>query len=164
MGQASRKIDKSTFLFFIPKWSDVKDPKEITSHKAKKTHSLSSAICHASFHFADSIQPRHLNPSLLGAVITAQDNHESNTKSVMNLVVDSSFEVNRDLFSKLIITDADENKLTILKARQINNSDAQKRANLPNEIFNYIYLVYCKNLFALAWYSDMTYIKSEKIA
>lgn len=37
--RAARKSGQSTFIFFTPKWSEIKDPKEISSCEAKKTHS-----------------------------------------------------------------------------------------------------------------------------
>lgn len=39
-----------------------------------------------------------------------------------------------------------------------NKSDFQKRANLPNEFFNYIYYASYRHLFFLACYDDMTYV------
>ena len=170
MGQAGKKDGQSTFVLFTPKWSEVIDPKEIANREAKKTHNLSSATSHASSQFSDSNWPRHLDPSPLSAVTTAQDDHESDTESVVGSVVDSGFEADgldmkdADLFSRLIITDADENQLKKKKARQTSKSDAQKRANLPDEIFNYLHMARCRRLFALAWYGDMTYAESERTA
>lgn len=169
MGRAGRKGGQSTFILFTPKWSEVKDPKEIANRKSGKTESSSSATSHASSQFSDSNRPKHLNPSPLSAVTTAQDDHESDTESVVGSVVDSvgsetdGFDMeDADLFSRLIITDADENQLKKKKARQTSKSDAQKRANLPDEIFNYIHVARCRRLFALAWYGDMTYAEPEE--
>lgn len=46
---------------------------------------------------------------------------------------------------------------------QANKSDLQKRANLPNEIFDYIHVALCTRLFSLAWYNDMIYAATEDI-
>lgn len=43
------------------------------------------------------------------------------------------------------------------KRKKAFQTDAAKRDNLPNEIFDYIYAAKCKRLFSLAWYDDKTY-------
>lgn len=41
--------------------------------------------------------------------------------------------------------------------KQASKTDAQKRANLPEEIFDYIHIAKCRRLFSLTWYDDPTY-------
>lgn len=73
----------------------------------------------------------------------------------MGPIIDSNSESNRldiedvDMFSRLIIINADENQLKKKKARQISKSDVQKQANLSDEIFNYIHMIYCRMLYIL---------------
>ncbi|MCJ1348467.1 hypothetical protein MMC31_006699 [Peltigera leucophlebia] len=165
MGRAGRKGSQSTFVLFTPKWSEVKDPKEIDKRMATKNHSSSSTASHASSQLSDSNRSKHSHPSPLSQMTTARDTNGSDTESAAGSVTSSvaDFEADgfdledADLFSGLIITDADENQLKKKKARQASKSDAQKRANLPDEIFDYIHVARCKRLFSLAWYGDMTY-------
>lgn len=156
MGRADRKGGQSTFVLFTLKWSEVKDPKKIINRKTKKTYSLSSATNHTSSQFFDSNWPRHINPSSLSAITIVQDDQELDNKSIVGSVVDSDSKANKlniedvNLFSRLIITDAIENQLKNKKTCQTSKSDIQNQVNLPDEIFNYIYVVYCRKLFILA--------------
>lgn len=43
-------------------------------------------------------------------------------------------------------------------AKRISQSDAEKRAQLPDEIFDYIHVAPCRRSFSLAWYDDSTYL------
>lgn len=55
-------------------------------------------------------------------------------------------------------TDADIAFQSKQSKKQASKSDAQKRAALFYEIFDYIYVVKCRRLFSLAWYDDQTYV------
>lgn len=107
----------------------------------------------ASSQLSYSNRPRNLNPSPLSAVTTAQDDYKLITESIVNSVgsIADGFDIKDvDLFSSWIITDAYDNQLKKKKARQTSKSDAQKWANLADEIFDFIYLARCKRFFALA--------------
>ena len=119
MGRAGRKENQLTFVLFTPKWSEVKDPKEIDKHMATKNQSSSSTASYANSQLSDSNQLKHSYPNPLSQMITPKDTNRSNTKSVASSVASSvvNFEANRfdfqdaDLFSGFIITNADENQL-----------------------------------------------------
>ena len=137
MGRAGRKGSQSTFVLFTPKWSEVKDPKEIDKHRATKNHRSSSTASHASSQLSDSNRPKHSHPSPLSQMTTARDTNGSDTESAAGSVASSvaDFEADgfdledADLFSGLIITDADENQLKKKKARQASKSDVKGGAS-----------------------------------
>lgn len=41
--------------------------------------------------------------------------------------------------------------------KKVSSTNAQKRANLPNKIFDYIFVAKCCRVFSLNWYDDSTY-------
>lgn len=82
------------------------------------------------------------------------------TESIVNLDVkgDVDEEVNDPKF--LLVLFATESEVTNQSKSakyQSNKSDLQKRANLPDEFFDYIHCALYRRLFSLAWYNDMTY-------
>lgn len=159
MGRAGRKGGQSTFVLFTPKWSAIKDQKEIKERKAKKSNTVKPN---------KSIQPA--SPLCQVPNASAEEDEESDNESVAGStagsVADSeakTFDMeDADLFGKLIITDADENQQKRKKQRQSSKTDAQKRARLPNEIFDYIHVAGCRRLFSLAWYGDTTYANIDR--
>ena len=54
-------------------------------------------------------------------------------------------------FSGILASDADQNQRQRKKELKANETDAAKRAKLPNEIFDYIHVARCRRLFSLAW-------------
>ena len=47
--------------------------------------------------------------------------------------------------------------------KQASKTDAQKRASLPDKIFDYIHVAECRRLFSLAWYDDAIYNNSKPL-
>ena len=60
----------------------------------------------------------------------------------------------------LLATEREDKMVKKNNEKKANKSDAKKRANLSNEIFNYIHVTPYRRLFSLAWYDDMTYTKN----
>lgn len=45
--------------------------------------------------------------------------------------------------------------------KKTSQTNAEKGANLPDKIFNYIYIAKCKRLFLLTWYDNEIYTSSS---
>lgn len=165
MGRAGRKEAQSTFVLFTPNWSKVIDANEIEIQKSKKDNTSRSA------QLSDSNRPVAQQASLLCLVSNAQEEDESDVDSITGLQADSftyseaeGYDIeDADLFSGFFITDADENHLKKKKQCHVSKMDAQKRAKLPDEIFDYIHVARCRRLFSLAWYGDMMYAEEASV-
>lgn len=57
----------------------------------------------------------------------------------------------------MVATEAEEDSNAKRARKQASKTDAQKRAKLPDELFDYIHAAKCRRLFSLAWYKDLTY-------
>lgn len=158
MGRAGRKGGQATFVLFTPKWSRIKDPKEIEDRKAKTKDGTGTT---GNAQLLDENRPI-AKISQLNQVLNA-DEDLSDAESVAGSAAGSEadFDIDdvdeADLISGLLATEADETQLSKKKERKSNKSDAAKRANLSEEIFEYIHVARCRRLYALAWYDDMTY-------
>ena len=62
-----------------------------------------------------------------------------------------------ELLSAFMAIEAEIEATKWSSKQQSNKTNAQKRANLSDEIFYYIHTIYCQRLFSLAWYNNMTY-------
>ena len=89
------------------------------------------------------------------------ENNLSNLEFVTKL--ESDFELNKeaDLFSRMLVLDANQNQRQRKKDLKANKIDVEKRAKLPHKIFDYIHIASCWKLFFLAWYDNLTYIQSN---
>lgn len=47
--------------------------------------------------------------------------------------------------------------------KQASKTNAQKQTSLPDEIFDYIHITKCQQLFLLAWYNDATYNNNKSL-
>lgn len=63
---------------------------------------------------------------------------------------------NSELLSTLFSTEDESKNLKKFK-QKANKTDLQKRTNLLDKIFNYIYYAPYQYLFSLAWYDDIIY-------
>lgn len=61
----------------------------------------------------------------------------------------------------MFTTEAEEELLAKKAKKRTSASDAEKRAKLPDEIFNYIHTAKCRRLFSLDWYDDTSYAPSK---
>lgn len=82
----------------------------------------------------------------------------SDAESLTSSDVDKDFDDfgTNQLFA-LFITEAEEESLAKKAKKRTSATDAEKRAKLPNKIFNYIHTAKCQRLFSLDWYDDTTY-------
>lgn len=66
--------------------------------------------------------------------------------------------IESDFLITFLATESENKKKKKVTKQRTKKTDIQKRANLPNKIFNYIYMVPCCRLFLLARHDDMTHI------
>lgn len=105
-------------------------------------------------------KPMH-NPSPLSQAVAA-DNAFSDAGSS---VAGSNHEFDQrddDIITDLLDTKADNESHGKKSKKQINKSNAAKRALLPDETFGYIHTAKCRRLFSLAWYDDTTYASNAE--
>lgn len=69
----------------------------------------------------------------------------------------------QDLIASVLSIEGDQDKFAKQQSRKrtSNKTEAEKRRNLPNEIFEYIHVARYRRLFSLAWYNDITYTMSD---
>lgn len=158
MGRAGRKGGQSTFVLFTPKWSAIKDQKEIEERKTKKSNTVKP-----------NNATQQASPLCQVSNATQEDEGSDNewvAESTACSVADSEAEAfdieDANLFGELIITDADKSQQKRKKQRQSSKTDAPKRARLPDELFDYIHVAGCRRLFSLAWYGDTTYANIDQ--
>lgn len=87
----------------------------------------------------------------------------SDSGSVAGSEVDKNFDdsITNQLFT-LFTTDAKEEIQGNEATKRKSATNAEKRAKLPNKIFNYIHSTKCRRLFLQDWYDDVTYAPREK--
>lgn len=68
-----------------------------------------------------------------------------------------------DLIAAFLASEADESRIKKKQDQKAKQTDAAKRAKIPDEIFDYIHVARCRRLFSLAWYDDMTYADKEML-
>lgn len=154
MRHAGRKGGQTTFIFFTPKWSRLKDLKEIEDCAKKQTGAVNSVKQTA---LSDANRPKAWS-SPLSQIPIAED--FSDTEFLAGSKKDFD-EPDANTLIGLLATKAEEKSLKKKHTKKANQSDAEKRAKLPDKIFNYIHVARCRRLFALAWYNDLTYAQNE---
>lgn len=156
MGRAGRKGGGSAFILLTPKWTRVKDPDEIE----KRMNSTSFTLANAQL--SDSNRPKALHKnSSLSQMLNMEEEELSDLESVAGSECDLELDEEVDLFSRILASDADQNRRQQKKEQQTNLTDTAKRATLLNEIFDYIHIARCRRLFSLAWYDNLTYAQSD---
>lgn len=157
LGRAGRKGGLSTFILFTPKWSQVRGPKEIEDRAAKNATTSSTNP-----QLSNTNRPKHSSP--LAQITVPAETTISDTESILESDAegDEEGEVNdSELLSALLATESEVTNQNKAAKKQNNQSELQKRANLPDEFFDYIHRAPCRRLFSLAWYDDMTYAINE---
>lgn len=101
------------------------------------------------------------NPSSLSNAIAA-DNAFSDIKSSLAASNDEFDQEDDAIIMELLDTEADNESHGKKSKKQINKSNAPKRASLPDEIFDYIHTAKCRRPFSLAWYDDTTYASNAE--
>lgn len=161
MGRAGRKGGQSTFILLTPKWTQIKDQDEIIQRIAKRT-----VFANASSQLSATNRPiPSLHPSPLSKELGANDISDSESQAGSKAGSeagsdDDLIDPDMDQSFSTLSTEAEEEAKRQKKAEKGGQSDAKKRANLPDEIFDYIHTAQCRRLFSLAWYDDMTYKSS----
>lgn len=159
MIQQLKKADKKgglfTFILFTPKQSQVKDPKKIKDRTIKN-----ATTSNTNFQLFNINRPKH--SSFFAQITILAETIFSNTEFILEF--DTEAEDNKKgkindsklLFALLATKSEITNQIKAAK-KQKNQSELQKRANLPDKFFDYIYYVFCQRFFSLAWYNDITY-------
>ncbi len=132
MGRVSRKGESSTFVLLKPKKTQVKDPTEMEDRVAKKR----SRPVTGKFIPAANLS----NPSFLGQRIHINEK-EFDTESL----APSDNEVSdNNLLTALWATETDEVQKSKKEAKRSSKTDAEKRAKLPDDFFDYIHVACCR--------------------
>ena len=156
MGRAGRKGGASAFILLTPKWTRVKDPDEIKKRINSTFFTSANAL------LLDSNRPKALpKNSPLCQILNVGEEKLSDLESVAGLECDLELNKEVDLFSRILASDADQNRRQQKKELQTNLTNAAKQAKLPNEIFDYIHIAKYRRLFFLAWYDNLTYAQSN---
>lgn len=162
MGRAGRKGGASTFVFFTPKWSMIKDPAEIERRQLKKSKNPSVPTAETgNTQFSNSNRPKALKASSLSQVCNVDEEEISESESIIGSEADFDNIDDDDVMATLLATDAEGSRNKAKKDQQTNRTNEKKRENLADEIFDYIHVARCRRLFSLAWYDDMTYAEQE---
>lgn len=152
MGRAGRKGGQAAFVLLTPKWTQVKDQDEIDKRLEKR-----SKAANANTQLSDQNRPSTFRPSPLNQGVDAED--LSDNESVAASMQGDDFEDSgtNELFD-LLTPEAEEVSRNKKHKKKASQTDAAKRANLPDEIFDCIHVAKCRRLFSLAWYDNETYV------
>ena len=163
MGRTERKEGKATFVLLTSKWSRIKDSDEIDKWISKSFNGVTAGNAQ----FSDSNRPKaQAKTSPLNQILNVDDDvFNTSLLAALEAGSETDFDINyndkADLISGFLAIEADETHFNQKKERKISKSEAAKRANLPDEIFDYIYVVRCQRLYSQAWYDDMTYARNN---
>lgn len=154
MGRAGRKGQQVWFILLTQKWTQVKRPDEIKKilDKRKVAPILSKTQP------STSMQLSSTRPSPLAQEIDLENSDNKSAQSSNNEEPPDEFhDPCTEQLLDLLSTEAKTSSHNKKTKKQAFTTDAQKRANLPDEIFDYIHVAKCRQLFSLAWYDDFTY-------
>ena len=150
MGRAGRKRGQATFVLFTPKWTQVKDPTEVEERLAKRVKTTNSQLSNLN-------RPKSMaKQSPLGHQVESAED-QSDLESAASSDLDEFDDPATTAFLDLLATEVEEDSRVKKSKKRASKSDAEKRAKLPDEIFDYIHAAKCRRLFSLAWYDDLTY-------
>lgn len=157
MGRAGRKGQQSWFVLLTPKWTQVKEPDEIEKI-LKKRQSIGLPQPKT------TDQPSGAKPSPLAQEIDLDASDNDSVQDSGNEEPENEFhdQATEQLFD-LISTEAESHSQSQKMKKQASKTNAQKRASLPDEIFDYIHVAKCRRLFSLAWYDDATYNNNQPL-
>lgn len=154
MGRAGRKGQQAWFVLLTPKWTKVTGPDEITKILDKRK----AATVLSKTQPSTSTQLSSTRPSPLAQEIDLDNSDNDSVQSSDNDELGDEFhDPSADQLLDLLSTEAETSSLSKKMKKQASKTDAQKRANLPEEIFDYMHVAKCRRLFSLAWYDDLTY-------
>lgn len=156
----SKKSGDSMFVFFISKWSKIKDSTEIEKYQLKKSKNLSvPTVGTGNIQFSNSNHFKALKISSLSQIFNA-DSEEVvlDSESVLRSKADLENINNNNLIITFLATNAENSCNKGKKDKQTNHTNEKKQDNFADKIFDYIYIAQCRRLFSLACYNDMIYI------
>lgn len=156
LGRAGKKGRLSTFILFIPKWSQIRDSKEIEDRAIKNT--TTSTTLTTKSQLFNTNRPKYSSP--FAQTTIAAETAISDTESIIDSDVKSNKEGEANDSELLFALLAIENEVTNQKKaakKQKNQSELQKCANLLDEFFDYIYRIPCQCLISFSWYNNIIY-------
>lgn len=122
---------------FTPKWTKIKDSDEIE----KRINGTSSSTS-ANAQLSNSNCPKPPSKvSFLSQVVNANEGDLSDSESITGSEADLNIDKGANLFN--LATNADPDRLRQKKEKKTSQTNAAKRAKLPNEIFDYIHVAQC---------------------
>lgn len=142
LGRAGRKGGLSTFIPFTPKWSQVRDSKEIEDRVTKNT--TTSTTLTSKSQLSNTNRPKYSSP--LAQTTVPAETAISDTESIIDSDVENDKEKeanDSELLSALLPTESEVTNQKKAAKRQKNQSELQKCANLPDEFFDYIHRTPC---------------------
>lgn len=148
MGRAERKGQQAWFILLTPKWTQVKGPderKKILNKRKAPTPSKAQ------------LQPSSTKPSPLAQEVDLEASDNESVGSNNNEATEEFHDPTIEELLDLLSTEAETSSHIKKMNKKASSTDAQKRANLPDEIFDYIHVAKCRRLFSLNWYNDSTY-------
>ena len=150
MGRAGRKRKQATFVLFTPKWTQVKDLTEVEKQLAKCVKTNNSQLSNLN-------RPKIMaKQSPLGHQVKSAED-QSDLESAAGSDFDEFDDLATTAFLDLLATKAKKDSRVKKSKKRVSRSNAEKRAKLLDEIFDYIHAANCRRLFSLAQYDDLTY-------
>lgn len=143
--RANRKGRNSTFVFFISKWSKIKNPAEIKKHQLKKSKNPSiSAARTENTQFSNSNCPKALKTSSLSQVLNVDNEKNiSDSESLLESKVNLDNVNNKDLIATFLAMNTENSCKKAKKDKQTSRTNKKKQVNFTDKIFDYIYVVQC---------------------
>lgn len=143
MRRTGRKKRQATFVLFTPKETQVKNPTEIEKQLTKRVKTTNSQLSNLN-------RPQSIaKQSPFGQQVESAENH-SDLESATSSEFNGFDNPETTIFLDLLTTKANENSQVKKRKNHASKSNAEKRAKLFNEIFDYIYAAKCWRLFSLA--------------
>lgn len=137
MGRAGRKRIQAMFILFTPKWTQVTGPEEVEERIKKRTDPINANAL-----LSDTNWPKGNKRSRLNQEVTASN--LSDNESVANSEPPDEFtDSSTDQLFELLNTKAETDSRSQKARKQASKSNAAKRANLPDKMFDYIHTAKC---------------------
>ena len=151
MRRARRDGGQSTFALLTPKWSRVKNQKEIEIRLVNKGASITRTMAL----LLDSNWPK--------ASAKANDGDTSDTELSLagSEATDWDLSDDGDPMATLLATEAEASLEKQKKAWLSKRNHTSKKAKISDDIFDYINIARCRRLFSLAYYDDLTYAQKN---
>ena len=138
-------------MLFTPKWSKIKDLKEIEKEKSKN----SKDTTFANTQLLDKNKPiSKMNQVLNANKDFSNASSEAGSEADLEARLKADFDFNNNdkanLVSGILVTEANKSRTNKNKECKSNKFDAVKQANISNKIFKYIHITQCQRFYFLA--------------